>query len=68
MHYRQLIQCPADNCTNDEKDEKNPLYLMVSIMLRGDPKENRMVYEQHQAGGQAIIMMTLNNMCHLTDC
>ena len=48
--YVQLIQCPVDNCTDDEEeDEKNALYLMVSLMLRGDPEENlRMVYEEHQ--------------------
>ena len=45
--YVQL-QCPVDNCADDE-DEKNALYLMVSLMLRGDPEENiHMVYEEHQ--------------------
>ena len=48
--YVQLILCPVDNCTDDEEeDEKNALYLMVSLMLRGDPEENLcMVYEEHQ--------------------
>ena len=48
--YVQLIQCPVDNCADDEEEnEKNALYLMVSLMLRGDPEENlRMVYEEHQ--------------------
>ena len=49
--YVWLILCPVDNyCTDDEEeDEKNALYLIVSLMLRGDPEENlRMVYEEHQ--------------------
>ena len=38
--YVQLILCPVDHCTDDEEDEKNALYLMVSLMLRSDPEEN----------------------------
>ena len=64
--YVQLIHSVLLNCADDEEDEKNALYLIVSLMLRGDPEENlRMVYEEHQlSNGDLEYLRVISQIAH----